>query len=125
MDLSPKPTGAELAILSILWKRGPLTVKEVHAGLGEGTGYTTTLKLLQIMTEKGLVTRDETRRAHVYRARREAGETQRQLVASLVEKAFRGSVSQLVLQALSVKRASPKELAEIKQLVDRMAREKK
>ncbi len=124
MPAAPKPTETELALLQVLWKHGPLTVKEIHEIHGGETGYTTTLKLLQLMTEKGLVTRNEERRAHVYRARLKEGPTQRQLLASLAERAFRGSTSQLVLQALASGRASPDELAEIKRLIARLAKEK-
>src|ERR1700761_2160678 len=92
-----KPTDAELGILNVLWTRGASTVKEVHEVMGEETGYTTPLKLLQNMTEKGLVIRDESQRAHVYRARHAEKDTQRQLLAGLLTKAFRGSTAQLVL----------------------------
>lgn len=122
---SLKPTDAELEILNVLWKRGASTVKQVHAVMGEETGYTTTLKLLQNMTEKGLVIRDESQRAHVYQARNAEKDTQRQLLAGLLTKAFRGSTAQLVVQALESKRATPAELAEIKKLIDRLAKEGK
>ena len=121
----PKPTDAELAILSVLWKRGPLTVKDVHEVTGEETGYTTTLKLLQIMTEKGLVSRNEAQRAHVYRAKYTETATQRQLLAGFLHKAFGGSTSRLVIQALSSKRATREELAEIQKLIEQLARESK
>lgn len=118
----PRPTDAELAILRVLWDRGPSTVREVTEALQEerGTGYTTALKLLQIMTEKGLVQRDDSQRTHVYRAVAPAEVTQRQLVGDLLERAFRGSTQQLVLQVLSSKKASRAELAEIRQLLDEM-----
>jgi predicted transcriptional regulator len=119
----PKPTDAELGILNVLWKRGALTVKKVHEAMGEQTGYTTILKLLQIMTEKGLVTRNESQRAHVYQAKYTETDTQRQLLAGLLHKAFSGSTSQLVMQALASKRASPEELAEIKKLIEKLAKE--
>lgn len=121
----PGPTNAELAILNVLWRNGPATVKQVHDLLGEKTGYTTTLKLLQIMTEKGLVVRDPSQRAHVYQALQSEKDTQNQLLNGLLHKAFGGSVSQLVMQALSSKRATPTELARIKKLIDQMAKEKK
>ena len=121
----PKPTDAELGILNVLWRRGASTVKGVHEAAGEETGYTTTLKLLQIMTEKGLVIRDESQRAHVYQAKYAAPEMQRQLLAGFLQKAFGGSTSQLVIQALSSKRATRKELAEIKTLVEQLSRESK
>lgn len=115
-----KPTDAELAILRALWELGPATVRRVTESLHEerGTGYTTTLKLLQIMTEKGLVRRDDSARTHVYVASVPAETTQRQLVGDLLDKAFGGSARQLVLQALSAKRANREELAEIRRLLD-------
>jgi predicted transcriptional regulator len=122
---APRPTDAELEILNVLWKRGELTVKEIHKVMGDDTGYTTTLKLLQNMTEKGLVTRNESKRAHVYAAKCGEVETRRQLLAGLLKKAFRGSMAQLVIQALSSERATKKELAEIKRLIEHLAREGK
>ena len=122
---TPKPTDAELGILNVLWRQGASTVKEVHEAMGEQTGYTTILKLLQIMTEKGLVTRNESQRAHVYQAKHSETATQRLLLTGLLNKAFSGSTSQLVMQALSSKRASPQELAEIKQLIEQLAKEDK
>ena len=107
--VTPRPTDAELAILSVLWDRGPSTVREVHEALqaSQRSGYTTVLKLLQIMTEKGLVTRDESQRAHVYGPRMSEQRTQRQLLGDLVDRAFGGSSAKLVLQALSGRRATP------------------
>lgn len=115
-----RPSEAELAILQVLWQRGPSTVRDVHACLEpvRGTGYTTVLKLLQIMAAKGLVERDESNRSHVYRARPEREATQRRLVLDLIEKAFGGSGRDLVLRALSARPASPEELAEIRSLLD-------
>jgi len=117
---SPKPTDAELAILRVLWSRGPSTVRQVHDALTgqRATGYTTALKLLQIMSEKGLVARDETDRSHVYSARLSEGETQRQLLDDLLGRAFGGSATKLVMQALSADKATPAELAEIRRLID-------
>ena len=117
---SPRPTDAELAILRVLWARGPSTVRQVHDVLGRerAAAYTTALKLLQIMTEKGLVDRDERDRTHVYRARMTEEQTQRQLVRDLVDRAFGGSASKLVLQALATKRASAEELSEIREMID-------
>ena len=114
----PRPTDSELAILRVLW-RGPSTVRQVHEALSgaRDTGYTTTLKLMQIMAEKGLVTRDESSRTHVYSARVSRDVTQRQLVTDLLDRAFGGSAAALVLQALSAQPASPKELAEIQRLI--------
>ena len=104
----------------MLWAQGPSTVRQVHDALVEArdTGYTTTLKLMQIMAEKGLVTRDESERTHVYTARASQGSTQRQLVSDLVDRAFGGSAAALVLQALSAHPASPDELQEIQRLIE-------
>ena len=114
-----KPTDAELGILNVLWERGPSTVRQVAEALGREAGYTTVLKLLQIMTEKGLVTRNETSRTHVYAAASSEDQTQRQLVSDLLERAFGGSAAKLVLQALAANRATPEELAEIRKLLDK------
>ena len=114
-----RPTDTELAILQVLWTRGPSTVRQVHdtlAGSRE-TGYTTTLKLMQIMAEKGLVTRDESSRTHVYHAAMSRDQTQRQLISDLVDRAFGGSAAALVMQALSSHPTSEAELAEIQRLV--------
>jgi predicted transcriptional regulator len=119
----PRPTDAELAILRVLWERGPSTVREVHEVLQDGSGYTTVLKMMQIMTEKGLVVRDESQRAHVYSARATQEKTQRQLVTDLVERAFGGSPAQLAMQALSTKKTSPEELAELRRLLDSLDKE--
>src|SRR5919106_3583235 len=102
----PRPTDAELAILRVLWERGPSTVRDVHEALSttQVTGYTTVLKLMQIMTEKGLVVRDESQRAHIYEARSSEQKTQRQLLADLADRAFGGSPAKLVMQALSGRR---------------------
>jgi BlaI family transcriptional regulator, penicillinase repressor len=118
----PRPTDAELAILNVLWERGPSTVRDVHEALAatQATGYTTVLKLMQIMTEKGLVVRDERQRAHVYEAKSTEQRTQRQLLADLMDRAFGGSQTKLVLQALSGRKASAEELSEIRQLLDRL-----
>src|ERR687896_2515353 len=117
---TPRPTDAELAILRVLWERGPSTVRQVHDVLSRErpTAYTTALKLLQIMTEKGLVRRDETDRTHVYHARLTEEQTQRQLVRDLLERAFGGSSSKLVMQALNAKRATAEELGEIRKLIE-------
>jgi len=116
------PTAAELEILHVLWTRGPSTVREVHDALNadKPTGYTTTLKLLQIMAGKDLVRRDEKQRAHIYKARIPRDQTQSQLMGNLVDKVFGGSASRLVMHALSSKRASAKELAEIRRTLDEM-----
>jgi predicted transcriptional regulator len=123
---SPRPTDAELAILRVLWDRGPSTVRQVHDVLSSGrpAAYTTSLKLLQIMTEKGLVERDERDRTHVYRARLSEEQTQRQLVRDLAERAFGGSAAKLVLQALASKHASADELREIRSMLDKAKAER-
>ena len=112
-----KPTDAELAILRVLWARGPSTVRQVAEELGRDTGYTTVLKLLQIMTEKRLVRRDERLRTHVYEAAFSEDSTQRQLVSDLVERAFGGSASKLVMQVLAGRTTPPEEMAEIRRLL--------
>ena len=121
---APRPTDAELEILNVLWQRGAATVREVHEELSAGRAplYTTVLKMLQIMTEKGLVERDESQRAHLYRARLARDETQRQLLNDLLARAFDGSASKLVMQALSAKEASAEELTEIRAMLDRFER---
>src|SRR5262249_53280162 len=116
--LRRKPTDAELSILRVLWTRGPSTVRQVTEALGRDTGYTTVLKLLQIMTDKGLVSRDESSRTHVYEPAFTQDETERQLVSDLLDRVFDGSASKLVLQALAAKRASPAELAIIRRMLD-------
>ncbi|MFL5383769.1 MAG: BlaI/MecI/CopY family transcriptional regulator [Longimicrobiaceae bacterium] len=115
----PLPTDAELRLLRVLWERGPSTVREVQDRLpaSEAAGYTTVLKLLQIMHAKGLVVRDESSRTHVYAATVPPESTQKRLVADLVERAFGGAAHRLVLQALSPELASPEELARIRALV--------
>lgn len=117
---TPRPTDAELEILRVLWERGPSTVRQVHESLAAArdTGYTTTLKLMQIMADKGLVTRDESSRTHVYTARASQESTQRQLVNDLVQRAFGGSAAELVLRALASHKTSDEELDEIRRLID-------
>jgi BlaI family transcriptional regulator, penicillinase repressor len=117
---TPRPTDAELAILRVLWERGPSTVREVHDALSSSqeTGYTTVLKLLQIMTDKGLVVRDESQRAHVYASSESEQRTQRKLIGDLMERAFGGSPTKLMMQALSASKASPAELTAIRKLLD-------
>src|SRR6266699_2746064 len=104
----PRPTDAELAILRVLWEAGPQSVRGVQHILNQAkpTGYTTVLKMLQIMTEKGLVDRDESVRPQIYRARHSREQTQRQLLRDLLHRAFGGSVKALVLQALATKRST-------------------
>ncbi len=117
-----KPTDTELSILRVLWRTGPATVRAVHAELekSQSTVYTTTLKLLQIMTEKGLVRRDESERSHVYEPAISEDRVQRQLVGHLLSRAFGGSAQKLVMQALATKKASREELAEIRRLLDEL-----
>lgn len=115
---TPQPTPAELAILTVLWRRGPSTVREVHEALEHPVGYTTVLKFLQIMTEKKLVHRTEAGRTHVYQPLVTEETTQRRMVSDLMDRAFGGSAARLVMQALSTKPASPEELQEIRQLLD-------
>jgi predicted transcriptional regulator len=122
-----KPTDAELSILRVLWEKGPCTVRQIYEVLSDGRelAYTTTLKLLQIMTEKGLTTRQPLGlQQHVYSAHRSEEDTQRQLVSDLLHRAFGGSRSKLVMQALDVDKASPEELRVIRRLIAR-AQEKK
>jgi len=121
----PRPTDAELSILRVLWQRGPSTVREVQESLNEArpTGYTTVLKTLQIMTEKGLVRRDEQLRAHVYEAQFAQQQTQRQIVGDLLNRVFDGSASNLLMHALATKKgASPEELSQIRDILDEFER---
>jgi BlaI family transcriptional regulator, penicillinase repressor len=122
-----RPTEAELGILRVLWEGGPRSVRDIQRILNESrpTGYTTVLKLMQIMTEKGLVERDESQRPQIYRSRYSQEQTQRQLLRDLLDRAFGGSVKELVLQALATKRSSPEELEAIEKLLDRFEGEQK
>lgn len=122
---TPKPTEAELEILTVLWSRGPITVREVHEAISarKPTQYTTVLKIMQIMAEKGLVRRDETQRAHIYEAARPREWTQRQLAGDLLQRAFNGSARSLMVGALSARKASKKELTELRKLLDEYERE--
>ena len=120
-DASPqKPTAAELQILQVLWERGPSTVREVHEALQEekALGYTTVLKLMQIMTTKGLVRRDENQRAHVYEAQQPAEKTKRQFAADMLERVFDGSARELMLHALASQRSTREEIEELRLLLD-------
>jgi predicted transcriptional regulator len=120
-----RPTDAELAILRVIWSRGPSTVREVFADLRaeRETGYTTVLKLMQIMTGKGLLRRDESLRPQVYQPARSQHQTQRQLVGDLLDRAFSGSPGSLVLQALSSKKTTAEEREQIRALLDELERE--
>jgi len=119
---SSQPTPAELEILRILWARGPSTCREVHEAMGrrDRVGYTTVLKILQIMVNKGIAVRDGAEgRSHIYRSAAPEADTQRRLVRDLMDRAFGGSAAQLVMQALSAKPASADDLREIRRLLDR------
>jgi predicted transcriptional regulator len=118
----PQPTAAELEILRVLWRHGPLTVRDVqeHLPRGDQLAYTTVLKLLQIMSEKGLAARDESARTHVYRAAVPEAGVKRRLVADLLDRAFDGSAMNLVMQALSAKPATAAELRQLRALLDKM-----
>lgn len=117
---NPRPTEAELDILNVLWQLGPATVRQVHTELAKqrDVGYTTVLKLMQIMTEKGLLKRDESQRSHIYNVKQKQTSTQRQLVKDLMVRAFGGSTEKLVMQALASKQAKPEEIAEIRRMLD-------
>ncbi|AQG81343.1 BlaI/MecI/CopY family transcriptional regulator [Spirosoma montaniterrae] len=120
-----KPTDSELEILHVLWQNGPSTVRQVHENLSQNRdiGYTTALKLMQIMFEKGLLTRDEASKSHTYTAAVTEEDTQRGLIDRFVETAFRGSATKLVMQVLGQHKTSPEELDEIKQLLNRLNRD--
>lgn len=121
---TPKPTDGELAILAVLWQRGPSTVRQVFEVLNEGreVGYTTVLKMLQIMTEKALVVRDDAERTHVFAARQSEETTQQGLVQDLLDRAFGGSSMKLVMQALATQKASAEDLAEIRKMLAKAER---
>src|ERR1700733_5512836 len=122
----PRPTESELGILRTLWEHGPLSVRAVMARLNEEkpTGYTTVLKIMQIMTDKNLVERDESCRPQIYRPTDPQAKTQRQLLRHMLERVFGGSTRAMVLQALSEKKTSPQDLKEIEKLLDRLEAEK-
>lgn len=114
----PLPTDAELAILAVLWRLGPCTVREVHEALDKDSGYTTTLKLMQLMFEKGLVARNERYRSHLYESGAPKEQTQRQIAGDLLKRAFEGSAKSMMLGALAAQPASAKDLAEIRSLLN-------
>ena len=122
---STKPTDAELSILKVLWQRGPSSVRDVQEALNatRRTGYTTALKLLQIMTEKGLVSRDESNRAHIYRPCSSEEETQKQLVGDLLDRAFGGSAMKLVLHSLTSQQATPQDIQQIREMLTKLEQE--
>ena len=119
-DNPPRPTDAELEILTVLWSRGPSTVRDVHETIArrKPTQYTTVLKQMQVMAEKGLVRRDEKQRSHIYEASRPPEWTQRQLAGDLLQRAFNGSPTRLLLGALAARKASKQDLAELRRLLD-------
>lgn len=123
-DRTPKPTVGELEILRVLWERGPSTVREIHETLTKtrDMGYTTVLKLLQIMTAKGTVRRNEEQRAHIYQACQPAEETKRELAGDVLQRVFSGSASQLMMHALEGRRTSRRELEELRRLLDEYER---
>ena len=125
--LPSKPTEAELAILQVLWQQGPSTVRQVQDLIGSqrGTGYTTTLKLMQIMFEKGLLQRDASSRSHVYSAAVSQQKTQKLMVSNLIDQVFNGSARQLVLQALSSSKSTAEELSEIRELLDTLEQQRR
>src|SRR5438132_12167538 len=123
-DLQRLPTDAEIDILAVLWRVGPSTVREVHDALGKESGYTTTLKQMQLMTEKGLLIRSERFRSHVYESAIPREQTQRQLAADLLKRAFDGSAMSLMMGALSAKPASRDELVSIRKMIEKFAKEK-
>src|SRR5580658_10676234 len=116
----PLPTDAEIDILAVLWRLGPATVREIHEALAKDSGYTTTLKQMQLMTEKGLLVRSERFRSHVYEAGVAKEQTQREIAADLLQRAFEGSSKNLVLGALAAQPASDEELGEIRQILDQL-----
>jgi BlaI family transcriptional regulator, penicillinase repressor len=119
-----KPTVSELEILHILWSRGPSTVREVHEALSKKKqmGYTSVLKLMQIMTEKGSVRRNENQRAHVYEANQAAEKTKRQLAGDVLQRVFEGSASQLMMHALAGRKGTREEIEELRRLLDEYER---
>ncbi len=125
MTKSTPPTATELAILRVFWEQGPSTVRAVHDELSktESLGYTSVLKMLQVMHKKGLVTRDENQRSHIYQSSQPAEQTQRGLVRELVDKAFAGSAAELVVRALSSKAVSQEELDQVRDFIEQRARE--
>lgn len=127
MQPPTRPTDAELAILRVLWERGPSTVRQVFEVLSteKELGYTTVLKMLQIMNEKGLVQRDITDRVHTFSTTQTQAQTQRTMLDDLLDKAFGGSSTSLVMQALASRKTSREELAEIRMLLDQAERRKR
>src|SRR5580692_2560904 len=123
-EKTPLPTGAELDILAVLWRLGQATVREVHEALGKNNGYTTTLKQMQVMADKGLVSRSERFRSHIYEAAVPKEQTQTEIAGDLLKRAFDGSARSLVMGALAAQPTSKDELAEIRKMIDRYAKGK-
>lgn len=124
MPSHPLPTDAELDILAVLWRLGPSTVREVHDALGKDCGYTTTLKQMQLMTEKGLLSRNERFRTHVYESAVPQEQMQKQIAGDLLRRVFGGSASSLVMGALAAQPASAEELAEIRKMIEQYTKKK-
>ena len=124
MTTTPKPTASELEILQVLWERGPSTVREVHEALSakRAMGYTSVLKLMQIMTTKGTLRRNEQQRAHVYEAVEPAEKTKRQLALDILQRVFEGSASDLMMHALAGQKASKEEIEEMRRLLSEYER---
>lgn len=125
MNTIMKPTDGELEILNILWEHGPCSVREVHEALGKDAGYTTTLKLMQIMHDKGLVRRDASAKVHIYEAAISKEQTQGQIVQRLIDTVFNGSAMNMVMHALGNHKASPAEMEQIRQYLDKAESTKK
>ena len=123
--MRPLPTDAELDILAVLWRLGPSTVREVHEALGKASGYTTALKQMQVMTEKGLLVRSERYRSHVYEAAAPREQTQEQIAGDMLKRAFGGSAKNLMLGALRAQPASDEDLAEIRRLLNELRKRRK
>jgi len=123
--VSTIPSDAEFGILTVLWRCGPSTVREVHEALAKDTGYTSTLKQMQVMYEKGLLARSERYRSHLYEAALSKEEAQARFAGDLMNRVFEGSARSLVLGALTAQRASPEDLAEIGRILDRLEKKRK
>ena len=123
--MAPIPSDAEFGILTVLWRCGPSTVREVHEALAKETGYTSTLKQMQVMHDKGMLRRSERYRSHVYEAALSREEAQARFAGDLMNRVFEGSARDLVLGALTAHRASPEDLAEIRRILDRSEKRKK
>ena len=125
LTVPPMPTAAEVDILAVLWRLGPATVREVHDALGKDSGYTTTLKQMQLMIEKGLLVRTERFRSHVYESAVPKDQMQRRIAGDLLKRVFEGSAKELVMGALGAQPASAEELADIRQMIDTFDKKKR